>query len=96
MPTCLMNRDGHLLLRVKAVPGASQDAIVGPLGDRLKIRITAPPEGGRANIAIVTLLARTLELNRSQVAISSGHGGAEKTIRLMGIELTSASSALNL
>lgn len=96
MPDCLIERDDHLLLRIKAVPGASRDAVAGPLGDRLKIRISAPPEGGQANIAIVKLLASTLDLNRSQVEISSGHGSPEKTIRLEGIDLASAASALGL
>ncbi|MEE2908604.1 MAG: DUF167 domain-containing protein [Planctomycetota bacterium] len=96
MPDCLTSHDDHLLLRVKAVPGASRDGLAGPLGDRLKIRIAAPPEGGQANIAIVKLLARTLGLNRTQVEISSGHGSPEKTIRLEGIDLASALSALGL
>lgn len=91
-----MDQDDHLLLRVKAVPGASRDAIAGPLGDRLKIRIAAPPEGGQANIALIKLLARTLGLNRTRVQISSGQGSPEKTIRLEGIDLAAASSALGL
>ena len=51
-PWLSRSSDGAWLIRVKAVPGASRDEIAGPLGDRLKIRIAAPPEGGKANKAI--------------------------------------------
>ena len=54
----LVARGDDLVLRVKAVPGAKRDAIAGALGDRLKIRVAAPPEDGQANAAIRALLAR--------------------------------------
>ena len=76
-------RDGATtLLRVKAVPGASRNAIAGTLGDRLKIRVAAPPEGGKANQAILTLLARALCVNEASLAIMQGHGNPLKTIRV--------------
>ncbi len=49
-----------VLIWVKAVPGASRNEIAGVVGDRLKIRISAPPEGGKANKAICKLLASSL------------------------------------
>lgn len=73
------------LLRIKAVPGASRDALAGPLGDRLKIRITAPPEAGKANKAICKLLARTLDLKPAAVTIETGATTAEKTLRIVGL-----------
>ena len=76
--------EGALLLRLKAVPGASRDAIAGPLGDRLKIRVSAPPEGGKANKAICALLASALGVRPADVEIVSGHASAEKTARVRG------------
>jgi uncharacterized protein (TIGR00251 family) len=70
-------------LRVKVVPGASRSEIVGPLGDRLKIRVVAPPEEGQANRGVVDLLKRWLEA--LEVEIVSGASRAEKTVRVRGI-----------
>lgn len=73
------------LLPIKAVPGARADSIVGPLGDRLKIRVSAPPEGGKANKAICALIARSLGVRRSAVTIASGATNPEKTVRIEGV-----------
>ena len=70
------------LLRVKAVPGASRNAIVGTLGDRLKVRVAAPPEDGKANQAILSLLATALDVDEARLAITQGHGTPLKTIRV--------------
>lgn len=71
-------------IRIKAVPGASRNAIAGVLGDRLKVRTSAAPEGGKANKAICTLLARTLKLKPAQVSVLKGHTNPEKTIEIIG------------
>jgi uncharacterized protein len=58
---------------------------VGKYGASWKIRVAAPPEGGRANDAVVSLLAHTLDLRRGDVAIVSGHSGRDKVVALKGI-----------
>ena len=76
---------GHdVLLPIKAAPGASRDEIAGVLGDRLKVRISAPPEDGRANKAICALLAKELGVRKSAVSIQSGAGAPEKVVRIAG------------
>ena len=67
-------------LNIKVVPGASRDQIVGWLEDALKIKVTAPPEQGKANEAVVTLLAKTLGVRRDTIEIVSGHGSPAKTV----------------
>jgi uncharacterized protein (TIGR00251 family) len=62
------------------VPGASRSEIVGSLGSRLKVRVAAPPEGGRANRAVVDLLRAWLGVR--EVVIVAGQGGPEKTVRI--------------
>lgn len=85
---------GALRLAIKAVPGASRDQIAGLLGDRLKLRIAAPPEGGKANRAICALLAAALGIKPSAVSIIAGATGAEKTVAIQGVTLEHARAAL--
>lgn len=92
----LRTAGSDLLLRVKAVPGASRDSIAGILGDRLKIKVAAPPEGGKANGAICALVAKTLAIKPRDVTIESGHGSAEKLLRIAGVDERVARSALGL
>lgn len=74
--------DGSVLIRVKAVPGASRDQIAGVLGDRLKVKVAAPPEGGKANRAICALIAKELGVKSAQVEVVSGATSAEKVVRV--------------
>ena len=71
---------GGYEIRLKVVPGASRSEVVGPLGDRLKVRVAAPAEGGKANRAVVELLRRWLGAKR--VTIVAGQSSAEKTVRV--------------
>ncbi len=72
-------------LPIKAVPGARRDEIVGWLGDRLKVRVSAPPEDGRANKAICVLIAQRLGIKASAVTVARGQSSAEKTLEITGV-----------
>lgn len=84
-----------MLIAVKAVPGASRDQIAGPLGERLKVRISAPPEGGKANRAIAELLAKALGVKAAQVELVSGPASAEKVFRVGGVNAVDATKLLS-
>ncbi len=86
--------DGGVLVRIKAVPGAKRDEIVGPHGDRLKVRVSQPPEGGRANAAIVALIARAAGVAEREVTLVSGAASAMKVLRVAGIGATEAEARL--
>jgi len=73
------------LILIKAVPGSRKDQIVGLLGDRLKVKVSAPPEGGKANRAICDLLAEALGVRPRDVAVVSGVASPEKTVRVQGV-----------
>lgn len=79
---CERTAGGGATIRVKAVPGASRNQIAGVLGDRLKVRVAAPPEGGKANAAILALLAKELGVKPAQLELISGETGAEKVVRV--------------
>jgi uncharacterized protein (TIGR00251 family) len=72
-------------LRLRVMPGAVRAGVVGLHGDAWKVRVTAPPEGGRANDAVVRLLATTLDVPRDAVTLVSGHGGRDKIVELRGL-----------
>jgi uncharacterized protein (TIGR00251 family) len=72
-------------LKVKAVPGASRSEIVGRLGEALKVRVAAPPEGGKANREILALLAERLGLAGADVTLVSGAASPAKVVALRGV-----------
>ena len=73
---------GHILLPVKVVPGASRDRLMGELDGALKIAVAAPPEKGAANQAVCALLAKTLGLRKQHVHIASGRASSRKIVRI--------------
>ena len=72
-------------LKIKAVPGASRDGIAGWLGDALKVRVSAPAEGGAANAAIRELLAAVLDVPVRRVRIAAGGSSPRKMVEVTGI-----------
>ena len=84
MPDVLSRDGGDILLRIKVVPGASRDEIAGILGDRLRIRVSAPPERGRANKAVCALLASVIGVKANDVAVTEGRTSPLKVVRITG------------
>jgi len=72
-------------LRLRVAPGAARASVVGRHGDAWKVRVAAPAEGGRANDAVVRLLADALALPRNAVTLVSGHGARDKIVELTGV-----------
>ena|SRR5690348_7552537 len=72
-------------VRLRVSPGSGRAEIVGRHGDAWKVRVTAAPEQGRANDAVVRLMAATLSLPLSAVTIVSGHAARDKIIELSGV-----------
>jgi uncharacterized protein (TIGR00251 family) len=73
-------------LSLKVVPGSSRDEVMGWLGDSLKVKVKAPPEKGRANEAVVALLADRLGVDASSIAAVSGHGSPAKVVAVDGMD----------
>jgi len=71
-------------LAVRVQPGAKRSEVVGPHGDRLKIRIAAPALDGRANDALVAFLAGELGIARGCVAVARGERSRDKLVAVPG------------
>jgi uncharacterized protein len=72
-----------MTLRVKVIPRSPKSEIAGTMTDgTLKIKITAPPEKGKANDALCAFLARHYGVPRAAVTIVSGHAAALKLVRV--------------
>ncbi|MFP4056986.1 MAG: DUF167 domain-containing protein [Candidatus Brocadiia bacterium] len=77
--------DGGVEFALRVAPRASRDAVAGLHGDRLRVAVAAPPQGGRANRAVERLLASALGVPRCAVSIVAGARARQKTVRVSGI-----------
>src|SRR5215472_14550539 len=73
------------VLPVRAQPGARRAGVQGEQAGALKIAVTAPPEDGRANQALVEVLRKTLGVKRSQVELIGGQRSRDKQFLIRGI-----------
>ena len=75
-----------VILPVHAQPGARKNGINGVHGGRLKVAVTQAPEKGKANEALVKLLAELLGIKRSQVTLAAGETSNQKKVLVTGID----------
>jgi uncharacterized protein (TIGR00251 family) len=73
-------------LIVKAVPGASRDQWMGRHGQGIKVRISAPPEKGKANAAVIGIVARELGVGAQQISIVRGQTSPTKVLQITGLD----------
>ena len=73
-------------LKLKVIPSSSRDAIVGWLGQVLKVKVTAPPEKGRANKAVEELFVEVLGLSAGSVSVVGGRSSSIKTIEIRALD----------
>ncbi len=73
------------LFSVRLTPRASQDRVVGWEGDVLRVRVTAPPVEGRANEALLRLLARALDVPTRRVRLVRGQTQRNKVVAVEGL-----------
>lgn len=79
-PVWLHGGEGDWRLQLMVQPGATRSEAVGVHGDRLRVRVQAPPVDGRANRALCEWLARRLGVAASRVRVVAGESGRRKTV----------------
>ncbi len=85
LPPFLREQADGVILSIKLQPRASRNEIGEPLGEELKIKVTAPPVDSAANEALIKLLAEKLDCPRSKVELIRGKTSRHKTIKVHGL-----------
>ena len=73
------------VIRIKLLPKSSRNQVVGREGDHFKVKVTAPPIEGRANKALIDLLAKKLSIPKRHIEIISGKSSRFKSVRIDGL-----------
>jgi uncharacterized protein (TIGR00251 family) len=81
-------------LRVRVTPRAGRNEVAGEREGVVLVRVTAPPEGGKANAATCRVIARTLGIAPSRVTVTRGAGSREKSLRIEGVDQVHLKAAL--
>ncbi|CAB1277489.1 DUF167 family protein [Candidatus Nitrosacidococcus tergens] len=77
-------QDG-IIVRIRLQPNARRNEILGIHANQLKIKITAPPIEGKANLYLINFLSKLFEVNKSRIDIVAGAMSRDKQIRIAGI-----------
>ena len=81
-------------IRVRVSPGAARSRLVGRHGEGWKLRVAAPPEGGRANAELCRYLAGILGVRPAQIRVVAGAGGRDKLLEIDGLTPEAVERAL--
>ena len=94
MKLALVETDRGVLLCVKAKPNSRCNEVRGVIDGSLKVSVTAVPEKGKANKAIIKLLADALSVSKSQIELTSGGSSSTKKFLVAGIALKQLQASL--
>ena len=94
IPVFLSSDGAGCRVRVHVVPRANATELAGIHGDRLRVRVTAPPVDGAANTACAQLLAAQLGVSRADVTLVRGARSRDKDFGVRGVSLETVAAAL--
>lgn len=94
LPAFITAQAEGVLLSIKVQPRASKNEIGEPLGNELRIKVTAPPVDSAANEALIYLLAETFDCPRSQLELVRGHTSRHKVIKIHGASASAVLAAI--
>jgi uncharacterized protein (TIGR00251 family) len=96
MDMTIQDLDDGAVFAAKIVPGSSGTTrICGVLDGMLKIKVSAPPEKGKANQCLLKLLAQRLDVKKNSLSIISGQTSPSKRVRVSGISAEALRAKLN-
>ena len=72
------------ILDLRVQPRAARSEFAGVHGDRLRLRLNAPPVDGRANAALIEFVAAAFDVPRSRVVLEQGQSSRDKRVRILG------------
>ena len=82
MNECCRVEDNSIRLAVKALPGASKTEFAGVKDGRLRVKIAAAPEGGKANAGLISFVAKALGVPKHDVTLLHGEKSRLKTLAI--------------
>ncbi len=85
-----MKKETTAQIEVRVQPRAKRNAIEAVAGGPVKAYVTAPPEDGKANEAVVALLAKALGVAKGRVTIVRGYRSRTKVVKIEGLAETDA------
>ncbi|MHC4221797.1 MAG: DUF167 domain-containing protein [Planctomycetota bacterium] len=88
--------DGGVVLGLKVVPGSNKSCLAGVLDGRLKVKISAAPQRGRANESLLKFLSKQLGVQKKAVSIISGETNPVKRVQVLGVSAEKLLGKLNL
>ncbi|MEO2082548.1 MAG: DUF167 domain-containing protein [Desulfurobacteriaceae bacterium] len=83
-------------LELRVQPKSSRNRIEKAEGGRLKVRVTVPPEGGKANRAVIELLSKALKVPKSSIEVVRGETSRNKVIFIEGIDVATLQEKLGI
>ena len=89
-----MSVDVQTRIRVKVLPRSSRNQVIGKEGDVFKVKLTSPPAEGKANKALIELLAKRLRIAKGRIEIISGKRSRLKSILIHGLTLEEITAIL--
>lgn len=92
----VVTTNSGIILSVRTQPRSSKNRIIGEYGGRLKLAVTVAAEKGKANKAVIGLLADTLHINESSIRIISGESSRDKRLMIDGLTPEDLRSLLKL
>ena len=78
--------DGGIEFAIRATPNARRSEVVGVVDEVVRVKVAAPPEGGRANDELCRVVAEWFGVRNSAISIVRGHSSRIKTVRVDGVK----------